>query len=192
MKLLKISALLLLTLLFACNGGDPVEEAKEENYDTFGEEFDMNREVEFMVEFTNYHYASAAMSDLAVKSATEEEVKLYAKDIKTDHNMLFERLKAIAGEVKVKLPTGPSEEMQARLSEMKTMEPERLTREYLDQMEVIHQEIQTLADKVIAETEMDQTLLDLARAVSAHQLRHLERAQNLQERIYPAAEGSAS
>ena len=185
MRLLRIVLPFLLTGLFACNNSEPVKEAKKRNLEIYDvEAFDMTDEALFIVDLSNYFQASSAMSEIAVENATEEEVKRYARDIITSHHEMQNRIRAIAGRSNLALPAEPSESMQEKIEALKKKEPIELSRAYLDHMEDIHLKIGKKADALVSETELE-PFLELAREMSSLQFRHLERAQQLQESIYP-------
>lgn len=177
---LKYLVLACLTIAVTGCYSNPKEEAKVENADKYFGDTRLEKDAQFMVEYAAFMNLSLLMADIAADKAVRPEVQLFASEMKKDHQMLQDTLFTLAQNFAIELPTQISKEQFLQTDALKSAMPEFFDDLYLSKVLHFHSEIEDDVQAVIEETKKDE-ILDLARLISAHQFRHIQRASNLKD-----------
>ncbi len=88
----------------------------------------------FATEAANAGMAEIALSDLALKKATNADVKAFAQQMITDHKAAAEKLKALATAKNITLPAVTGEEEQKTAADLQTKAGAEFDKAYVDIM----------------------------------------------------------
>lgn len=179
MKALKyFSTLLIMSLAFLACNNTPAEQAKSANEEKYFDGYRLEEDAAFFVDYASFLNFSTKMADLAATKIGDENIKIFAREMTKDHQMMQSELNQLAAKYKVELPEKLSMEQDAQLDFLISDNMLGIDQLYLSQVIRHHQEWEPMLKEVIAETKVD-TILNFARKINSHQFRHLERAKRL-------------
>ena len=116
---------------------DPVDRAEDVNENNLpGSAENM---ADFMMEAANSNMAEIALGKMAAEKATDPEVKQFGQMMATDHGKASEEMKALAASKNVTLPTGVSEDMQKKQTDLARLTGAEFDKEYINLMVDAHE-----------------------------------------------------
>ena len=95
-------------------------------------------DTQFMAQAAQTNMAEIALSQLALRRATSNEVKQYAQRMIRDHSQANARLAQLARQKRVTLPTQLDAKHQAIMAQLQQLSGERFDQEYMMAMENDH------------------------------------------------------
>ncbi|HEY9829101.1 MAG TPA: DUF4142 domain-containing protein [Stenomitos sp.] len=95
-------------------------------------------DAQFMAQAARSNLAEVALSQLALRRASSNEVKQYAQQMIRDHSQANARLAQLAQQKRVTLPTQLDAQHQAIRSQLEQLSGERFDQEYMRAMENDH------------------------------------------------------
>ncbi|HEU4458962.1 MAG TPA: DUF4142 domain-containing protein [Methylibium sp.] len=140
-------------------------------------------DADFMKEADHANRTEIEASGLALKSASSEKVKAFAKQMSSDHSKVGDELKTLAEKKGVALPGEPSLAQQAKIKLLAAMKGERFDRQYAEIVGVTaHEDTIKLFRKAAAEAS-DPDVKAFARKTLPQLEHHLKSASTLKQAV---------
>jgi len=195
MKKNTTSCLLLLTMFlgFACDSSPStktsVETAEQTNKAT--QKNDVSEAAEdrfkvasdFMVEAASGGLMEVALGKLAQKQSHNNEVKIFGKQMETDHSQANEQLKLLGTAKNIVIPAAPSDEHQKHINELAELKGADFDRRYMDMMVNDHQRDIKLFEDAANNNAMDAEVKLFAQKTLPILRQHLQMAQKTQQLV---------
>lgn len=123
MKTISTLSLALIAILFlsTCgtkDGGDSKEFAEDQNEEKFEDNNKAENDAEFVVDAADGGMFEVQAAELAIKSASSDEVKKFAEMVLKDHSTANTELKAIAEKKNITLPVALSDDKQKKYDDL--------------------------------------------------------------------------
>ena len=193
-KLTKGGLVLLIAFLgYACNSESSsktsVETAEESNKatqknDMSGAAEDQHKATsEFMVKAASGGLMEVALGKLAQQQSQNDAVKIYGKQMETDHGQINNQLKLLGTAKNIVVPAAPSDEHQKPINELADLKGADFDKKYIDMMVNDHQKDIKLFEEAANNNKLDAEVKALAQKSLPTLRQHLEMAQKSQNEI---------
>lgn len=105
-----------------------------------GTSTDMNKDQDFMMEAASGGMMEVELGKIAGTNASSSEVKMFGKQMVTDHSKANDELKSLAAKKNITLPSSPNEKHQAHINDMKEKKGADFDKAYMSLMVDDHNE----------------------------------------------------
>ncbi len=179
-----VSVITLFTmLLVSCNETpSPVDRVQSMN-EVQLPEGQLQEDAAFLAEFHYEMMLSDKMAKVVMEKSRDTNVTAIAKIILDDHQDIRAQLFSVIDRHGIILPYRLSENAYEKIKELKEEDEVSLNRNYLQYVIEQHQEGRENADDIIAQTRKTETILDLARLISAQSKVHEDMAKRYLEKL---------
>lgn len=130
--------------------------------------------------------AEVQTGKLAEQQASSNNVKVFARDMVTDHGKMLEEQREMAKAKGVQMPKEPKKEHQAALQKLKKAKGEQFDRAYMSQMVKDHEKTLKLVQDT-AKNAKDPELKAMAQKAAPDIEKHLQAAKELSDRASAGA-----
>lgn len=133
--------------------------------------------------------AEVELADLAQQKATRDSVKQYADHLKQDHQQANEKLKSLAAQKGVQLPSGPDSKHKKEKERLAKLQGAQFDKAYVDAMVKDHKAVINDFERE-AKKGNDAELKEFAAQTLPKLREHLDHAQKLQSEIKASGKSS--
>jgi putative membrane protein len=149
------------------------------------------QEKNFVMEAARSSMAEKELSDLAEQKARNESVKDLAKEIKSEHTQVVDKLQQIASNNNVSLPSDVSKSDRTIIDRLQKLSGEEFDKEYMKQTVKEHQkDVENYRQQ--ARSAKDQEVKDYAQNTLPTLEQHLDRARQVSESIGVKTTGTSA
>ncbi len=137
---------------------------------------------EFMMKAAHAGAAEIKAGEMALSKTQNADVKKFAQRMIDDHTQANEKLKKLAGEKNVALPTEPDEDQKEKANELEQLSGDDFDAEYMDVQVGDHETvIDFFEDEADGGTDSD--VVDFAAQTLPTLKSHLEMAENINDNL---------
>ncbi len=156
---------------------DRAEDINEENLPGRAEDM-----ADFMIEAANSNMAEIELGKLAAQKATDPEVKKFGQMMASDHGKASEEMKTLAASKNVTLPTGLSDDMQKKQTDLSKLTGAEFDKEYINLMVDMHEKDVSKFKEASEDLDDAETKAFAAKTLPTLQA-HLDQVKKIDDRL---------
>jgi len=180
-------------LSYGCNSDQPrkisVETAEESNKAIQKNDLSGVTEAkhkvasDFMIEAASGSLMEITLGKLAQIQSQNDEVKIFGKQMETDHGKANEQLELLATAKNIVIPAAPTQDHQKHINQLAELKGADFDRKYLDMMITDHQNDIKLFQNAANNNDMDAEVKAFAQKTLPILRQHLQMAQQTQRLV---------
>lgn len=170
-------------ILVSCNDTPQAVERIQSMNEVQLPEGQLQEDAAFLAEFHYEMMLSDKMAKVVIEKSRDTNITAIAKIILDDHKNIRAKLFSVVDRHGIILPYRLSENAYEKITELKEENEFSLNRNYLQYVIDQHQEGRENADAIIAQTRKTETILDLARLITAQSKIHEDMAKRYLETL---------
>jgi putative membrane protein len=137
---------------------------------------------EFIARVIDANLTEVNLSNLAGKSASDEEVKKFAQHLIDDHKMMNQKALELANAKKVAVASGLNPKQREAMATLSRLSGKDFDRKFVDTMVMDHEEVMKMFERCQKDTK-DEAVKKLCEEALPTVRDHLKEARSLQEKL---------